>query len=106
VDAFLDNAQRILDVAKTGAGPDDRFEEFALVIRPDGGLHFIMECPVSLEAASVYAGAQSAYRVTRSRHGIRVEGKSFGQRCVLEQRNIRSELFRDQALYLTGAPAS
>ena len=97
---FLDNAQRIFDVAQSGN------EEFALVIRPDGGLHFIMESPVSLEAASVYAGAQSAYRVTRSGKGVRVEGKSFGQCCVLEQRNSRSELFRDQVLYLTGAPAS
>lgn len=96
---FLDNAQRILDVAQA-AGSNGN-EEFALIVGPDGGLHFIMESPVSLEAASVYAGARSAYRVTRSRTGIRVEGKTFGQQCVLEQRNIRAELFRDQALYLT-----
>lgn len=99
MDNFLDNAQRIFDVAQ--AAGSNGSEEFALIIRPDGGLHFIMDSPVSLEAASVYAGARSAYRVTRSRSGIRVEGKTYGQSCVLEQRNVRAEIFRDQALYLT-----
>ena len=99
MDNFLDNAQRILDVARA-AGANGN-EEFALIIRPDGGLHFIMESPVSLEAASACAGARSAYRVTRSRNGVRVEGRTYGRQCVLEQRNAHAQLFRDQPLYLT-----
>jgi hypothetical protein len=109
VDAFLDNAQRIFDVA--GADDSNSFDDFAIVIRPDGGLHFIMGSPVSLDGASAYAGAQSAYRVTRSPHGVRVDGKSYGrdgflQHCSVERRDPRAELFRDQALYLTGSPVS
>ena len=104
VDFFLDNAQRIFDVAR--ADDSNTFDEFAIVIRPDGGLHFIMESPVSVEGASAYAGGQTTYRVTRSRDGVRVEGKNFGrdgflQHCSVEQRDVRAELFRDRALYLT-----
>ncbi len=106
MDTFLDNAQRILEVARSAEG--NGAEEFALVIRPDGGLHFLMESPVSIEAASAYAGAESTYRVVRSHTGIRVEGRSYGHRCslrqscVLEQRNHRIDLLRDPALYVTG----
>jgi hypothetical protein len=104
VDIFLDNAQRIFDVA--GADDSNTFDEFAIVVRPDGGLHFIMGSPVSIEGASAYAGAQSTYRVTRSPHGVRVDGKTLGQdgyvqHCSLERRDARAELFRDRALYLT-----
>src|ERR1019366_6975989 len=77
VDVFLDNAQRIFDVAR--ADDSGTFDEFAIVIRPDGGLHFIMESPVSVEGASAYAGAQTTYRVSRSPQGVRVDGKSFGR---------------------------
>ena len=33
----------------------------------DGGLHFIMETPFSIEAAAIHAGAQDGYQITRSR---------------------------------------
>ncbi|HWE49001.1 MAG TPA: hypothetical protein VG273_04405 [Bryobacteraceae bacterium] len=109
VDTFLDNAQRIFDVAR--ADDSNTFDEFAIVVRPDGGLHFIMGTPVSVEGASAYAGAQSTYRVTRSPNGVRVEGKTFGsdgflQHCSVERRDVRAELFRDRPLYLTASPAS
>ena len=109
MDAFLDNAQRIFDVAR--ADDSNNFDEFAIVIRPDGGLHFIMESPVSVEGASAYAGAQTTYRVTRSPHGVRVDGKNFGQdgfvqSCSMERRDPRAELLRDRVLYLTGSPVS
>ena len=44
MDSFLVNAQRIFDVASSASGNED----FALLIRPDGGLHFVMESPFSL----------------------------------------------------------
>jgi hypothetical protein len=104
VDIFLDNAQRIFDVARSD--DSNTFDEFAIVVRPDGGLHFIMESPVSIEGASAYAGGQTTYRVTRSPHGVRVDGKTFGrdgflQHCSVERRDARAELFRDRVLYLT-----
>jgi hypothetical protein len=105
VNTFLDNAQRIFDVARTGGGAES--SEFALLIRPDGGLHVIMEPPVTLEAAAIYAGASAAYHVSRSPGGVRVTGRACGQHCVLESGNNRrvgSELLRDQPLYRITSP--
>ncbi len=65
---------------------DSGNDDFALLVRPDGGLHFIMETPFSIEAAAIHAGAQAAYQITRSRDGVRVTGRSMGRDCVLEHR--------------------
>ena len=109
MDVFLENAQQLFDVARS----DDNAEpnDFALLIRPDGGLHFVMESPLSLEAAAIHGGARTAYRVTKSAGGeIRVTGRDGNRECVLLQRApepasprvsrlFRTELLRDQPLY-------
>lgn len=112
MDAFLDNAQRIFEVARSddSAEPND----FALLIRLDGGLHFVMESPLSLEAAAIHGGARIAYRVTKtSGGGVRVAGRSESQECVLEQHSrayqnsasrFSAELLRDQPLYRITCP--
>jgi hypothetical protein len=106
MDPFLENAQRIFDVARSddSGAPGD----FALLIRPDGGLHFVMESPLSLDAAAIYGGARTAYRITRvSGGGVRVEGRNGSQECVIEQRathHARRELLRDQPLYWITSP--
>jgi hypothetical protein len=97
VDLFFEHAQQILEVAQSDSSGS--MEDFALLIRPDGGLHFIMETPFTLEAASQYGGARSAYRVTRSEAGVRVEGFSAGRKCLIEERSPHKELLRDQPLY-------
>lgn len=103
MDAFLENAQRIFDVARAGACEGES-GEFALLIRPDGGLHFVMETAFSLEAAAIHAGAQSAYRVSRSREGVCVQGRSAGRDCVLRERSAAREILRDQPLYRIASP--
>jgi hypothetical protein len=116
VDAFLENAQRIFDVARS----DDSAEpnEFALLIRPDGGLHFVMEPPggraTTLESPAVHDGARIAYHVTRTTGGgVRVIGRSGNRECVLQQHAPRhsesanrftAELLRDQPLYRISSP--
>lgn len=108
MDTLLDNAQRIFNVAESGGDSQD----FALLIAPDGGLHFVMEAQFSMEALAIHAGAQTAFRITRSTSGVRVEGRSANRCYVLENRNPRHELLRDQPLYrmtsplLTSCPAS
>lgn len=103
---FLDNAQKILDVARAGDSTENA--DFALLVRPDGGLHLIMESPLSLDAASVYTGASTAYRVVKSQNGIRVTGRSHDQNCVLEatlpNRAVPFGLLRDQPLYRMTSP--
>src|ERR1019366_2637822 len=101
MDSLLENARRIFDVARSGrdGGNDGDNQDFALLIRPDGVLHFVMESPFSIEGAAIHAGAQSAYRITRSRDGVRVQGRSAGrggvlEECLLEERSAHRELLR------------
>jgi hypothetical protein len=107
MDSLLENAERIFEVAR--AGDNQANQDFALLIGPDGALHFIMESPFSIEAAAIHAGAQSAYRITRSRDGVRVQGRSADRGgvvrdCLLEERNPRRVLLRDQPLYVIAPP--
>ena len=104
MDALFENAQRIFEVARSGQDGCDGQQDFALLIRPDGGLHFVMETPFSLEGAATYAGAEAAYRVTRSREGVRVQGRSASGACVLEQRDPCRTLLRDLPLYRITSP--
>lgn len=101
---LFENAQRIFEVAQAGALSGANAEDFALLIRPDGGLHFVMESPFSIDGAAAYAGAESAFRVTRSRYGVRVQGRSGTADCVLEERSPHRELLRDQPLYRITSP--
>ena len=107
MDAFLENAQRILDVASADEGESK--EDFALLIRPDGGLHFIMGSPVSLDGAFACDEARAAYHVSRSSAGVRVEGRTFGKSCVVNscvvaESHPMRQLLRDQVLYCTAGP--
>lgn len=102
-DTFLQNAQEIFDVACAGAGHED----FAVLVNESGGLHFLMNTSLRLDAAAAYTGCRTAYRVTRSRDGVRVEGQSPGQNCVLENRTperIRQQLLPNTALYRMTSP--
>jgi hypothetical protein len=106
MDSLVENTQRIFDVARSAAdgGNDHDNQDFALMIRPDGVLHFVMESPFSIEGAASHAGAQSAWRITRSREGVRVQGRSGSRDCVLEERSAHKELLRDQPLYRITSP--
>ena len=100
MDPFFENAQKIFDVAR--ANGSEESTDFALLIRPDGGLHLVMDSPLSLEAAAAHGGARTAYHVTRSPRGVRVTGQSAGQTCILEESpraNPAFWLVRDQRLY-------
>jgi hypothetical protein len=101
--SLFENARRIFEVAQSEGGSEDS-QDFALLIRPDGALHFVMESPFSLEGAAAYAGAESAFRITRSRDGVRVQGRSGSGDCVLEERNPVRDLLRDQPLYRITSP--
>jgi hypothetical protein len=105
MDAFFENARRIFEVAKAGSVGGES-SDFALLIGADGGLHFVMESPFFLDGETVH-GARSAYRVTRSGDGVRVEGRSGAKDCILEERTSPArtrQLLRDQPLYRIASP--
>lgn len=108
MDAFIENAQRIFNIARSDGSAETN--DFALLIRPDGGLHVVMESTLSLDAVAADCGAQIAYRVTKTiGGGVRVVGRRGSQECVLEQRPDPcargiSQPLRDQALYVMISP--
>lgn len=102
MDTFLENAQRIFDVAQ--ADKSGESSQFALLVSDDGGLHFIMESMVSIEGAVAHVGARAAYRVTRTAAGTRVEGRSRAKDCMIEERRGFRNLLSDQPLYVVTSP--
>ena len=104
MNAFLENAQELFDVARADRGADHT--DFALLVRPDGGLHLIMESPLSLDAAAIHAGARTAYRVTRNCDGVRVTGREDARQCIIEDRRPTRDLLRDQVLYTVAGQAT
>ncbi|HEY3825339.1 MAG TPA: hypothetical protein VGL82_12320 [Bryobacteraceae bacterium] len=110
MNSLLENAQRIFDVARAGGDQagEGEAQDFALLVQPDGALHFVMEGPFSIEAAAIDSGAQTAYRITRSRDGVRVHGRSTDRgvlkECLLEERNPGRSLFCDQPRYCIVSP--
>jgi len=110
VDTFLENAQRIFDVARAVTQTDSSGEssDFVLLVRPDGSLHVIMESTVNPESAAIAHGARSAYQVSRSRGGVRVSGRSGDNRCELSSGLVACQspraLLRDQPLYVLATP--
>ena len=113
MDVFLENAQKIFDVARSDESTEPN--DFALLIRPDGGLHFVMESSLArLEAQLEDGESRIAYRVTKSNGGeVRVAGRNGDQECLLTQRapqkpgqpgRFSAELLRDQPLYWITSP--
>jgi hypothetical protein len=116
VDTFLENAQKIFDVARSDDSPEPN--DFSLLVNADGGLHFVMESGMSLDSAAIPGEARTAYRVTKtSRGGVRVAGRSGNLECLLERHSgasgpddnrrfsrFAAELLRDQPLYRISSP--
>jgi hypothetical protein len=100
VRTLFEHTQEILEVARAGNGAETT--DFALLVRPDGGLHFVMEAPFTLDAVQAEQGACAGFHVKRSAAGIRVMGRRGGETCTLETRSL---LPAGPALYLV-APAS
>ncbi|MDQ1469532.1 MAG: hypothetical protein QOJ99_1012 [Bryobacterales bacterium] len=81
--------------------------DIALLIRPDGGMHVIMDTPFALDSAAASNGAMLAYRVTRTEAGVRVVGKKGGRTCVLQGSSavsFQKAALRDQPLYSITSP--
>jgi hypothetical protein len=111
MDTFLENAQRIFDVARSrafrdNAGVDHESRDMAVMIRHDGTMHFVMDPPPSLDTG-FGADVRTAYRVTRSTLGVRVTGRTLDRNCVLEERSGGKpawNLLRDRPLYEIAPP--
>lgn len=109
MDTFFENARRIFEVATSEASDSgrDRHDEFAVLVRPDGGLHILMENTPALDSAALAVGARTAYRVSRSGGAVRVEGREDGRRCLLQNQEPKrawEDLLRDVPAYTISSP--
>ena len=84
MDEFLENAQRLLDGARAVASVERTCSELAILIGRDGSIRTVSSPDWPLESLALKYGARLAYRVTRNRGRIRVEGRADCRRCVLE----------------------
>ena len=96
---FLDNAERILEVAQAAA---DEPQDLAIVIESRGGMRMLAAPDFPLEALLAQSGAAMAFRIKREAGNVRVEGRSANETCTLERRSPTRgarELLRDQPRY-------
>jgi hypothetical protein len=82
---FAQRAQELLEAAV--AGPCG--SEMTVLISPDGAIQLCADSDWPLESLARERGAQSAYRVSSHKGGVRVEGREGLRTCVLESRRPR-----------------
>lgn len=82
MESFLHDAQRILDTAV--AADDNTCTEYVICLSRAGALRILSDVTGwSLPALALELGAEALYRVGRLGGLVRVEGWSYGRKCLL-----------------------
>jgi hypothetical protein len=82
VDRFWKDAFNVLEAA-AGQDAGDETPEVGILIGCTGGLHIVAVQGWTPEALLAHYGASTVYRVSRTREGVQVEGRSQNLSCVL-----------------------
>ena len=105
--AFWADAESIFEVARREPGASDC--DWAILIGPQGGIQMLDAAGWALPGLLAEHGAQRAYRVTRKRGSVRLEGRSGSETCELHSespaRAARHLLARHAALAGAWSPA-
>lgn len=89
MESFLRDAERILNTAV--AGGDKSSTEYVICLSRAGALRILSDVTGwSLPALALELGAEALYRVGRQGGVVRVEGWSYGRKCLLS-RDISSD---------------
>ena len=79
----MSDAAQILDAAQ--AAPVARQDcDLAILVGPRGSIRVVEAEGWTTDSMRTHYGADAAYRVTRRSGKVRVEGRSFGLKCLLE----------------------
>jgi len=84
VGAFWEDAQSIFATAwdaRRSGSPDC---DLAILIGPQGDIHMLDAAGWALPGLLAQHGARTAYRVTRERGKVRLEGRSGSETCLLQ----------------------
>jgi hypothetical protein len=82
VESFLQDAERILDTAASSS--ERNSPEYAICVSRTGSIRMLSDTTGwSLPALAAELGAAALYRVGRQGTVVRVEGWSYGRKCLL-----------------------
>ena len=81
--AFLENAQKILDVARQADAGGLKPSDLAFVVEASGQIRILADPGWSLAGLSAHYGASMSYRLRLDSNHLRVDGKSSGTVCQL-----------------------
>jgi hypothetical protein len=79
VSPLLKHAEEIFTTAQQGV--EDC--QLSILVGSDGAIHMLPAADWELEPLRLHYGARAAYRVSRSRGQVRVEGRTVDHSCTL-----------------------
>lgn len=87
--SFLNNAERIFEVARQSSEPED----LTIRLNPEGGIHVI--------AGSDYSyTSDTTYRIRRGQGMVEVQGNAGGHMCLLRTAKAATEWMLDRPMYM------
>ena len=84
---FLQDAESILNAARSAAGATANPTDFTILIGPEGAILMLAESDWPLASLESHYGARTLYRVSQASDRITVEGRSGLARCRLQAEN-------------------
>ena len=81
---FVENAERILEVAESAGAAGYAVPEWTILFTPRGGIQMVADSDWPLESLQADRGARMAFRVSRQRGKVRVEGRAGARTCLFE----------------------
>lgn len=88
--SFLNNAERIFDVARQSSEPED----LTIRLNPEGGIHIVAGPDYS------YTSSNTTYRVRRGQGMVEVQGQAGAQTCLLRTKQAGRSWMTDRPMYL------
>jgi len=79
-------ATQLFEAAETAAQLGEAAPEWTVLLTPEGAVTIMTEPGWSLDAIAGERGAEAAFRISRGREAIRVEGRAGRRRCLIEER--------------------
>lgn len=84
VSRFAENAERILAIAESVGATGHTVPEWTILIGPRGGIQMVADSDWHLASLEAERGAGMAFRVSRQRDTVRVEGRAGARTCLFE----------------------
>lgn len=81
---FVENAERILAIAESAGATGHVVPEWTILIGPRGGIQMVADSDWHLASLKAERGAGMAFRVSRQRDMVRVEGRAGARTCLFE----------------------